>query len=171
MEKSLEEKLIACLDALERGETVGAILARYPESAAQLRPMLETAQLLEQKSFFPSNATYQQAKQAFLEKAATPLRTNVTPRRSWWGWLVRPALSLGVGLALVVAMVLWGAQSAVPGDALYGAKQASEEVQLFWAGGGEQGLAVQLLQPWQSSPACLARVTQPKCSTPEPPRV
>lgn len=143
MDKSLEEKLIACLDALERGESVGAILARYPESAAQLRPMLETAQLLEQKSFFPSNATHQQAKQAFLGKATQIRYANVAPRRSWWRWLFKPALSLGVGLALVVVMAVWGAQSAVPGDALYGAKQASEQVQLLFAGGGTEGLSMQ----------------------------
>ena len=38
--------LIACLDALENGESADEILARYPEYIEALRPFLDTAVML-----------------------------------------------------------------------------------------------------------------------------
>ena len=56
MDAQLEVKLIECLDALAQGESVEQILARYPQDAAQLRPLLQTAAGLPALRMEPSEA-------------------------------------------------------------------------------------------------------------------
>ena len=43
MESTVEEVIIAALDALEAGDEVDVIVARYPEYEAELRPILRLA--------------------------------------------------------------------------------------------------------------------------------
>ncbi len=134
MNNRLEQLLIECLDALERGETAEQILARYPQEAAQLRPMLETAVALSQLNLQPSRAAQLNAKNAFLDYAAS-LRTAPQSRRAaWGGWrrLLAPLVTI-FALALLGVGAGWRANTSLPGDALYGIKLLLEDAAMPFA--------------------------------------
>lgn len=132
MDASLERKVIDSLDALERGEAIEQILARYPEATADLRPILETAVLLSQTHLQPSIEAKNRSRQAFLAQAAG-MKTAPAPHPPLL-WRLRQLLlpvasllllllSLGAGLVAV-------SSSAIPGDALYRVKRQAEAVRL-----------------------------------------
>jgi hypothetical protein len=130
----LEVKLIECLDALAQGESVERILARYPQDAAQLRPLLETANGLPALRLEPSEAAKMQSRQKFLAQADLLRRT--TPRKTL-GFL--PRFATGFAAAALVAIVLGAGAvaasgSALPGDPLYGLKRTVENTQLSFSG-------------------------------------
>jgi len=130
MDAQLEAKLIECLDALAQGEPVERILARYPQDAAQLRPLLETANGLPALRLEPSEAAKIKSRHQFMAQADLLRRT--TPRQSI-GFL--PRFLAGFAAVAVIAIVLGtgavaASSSALPGDPLYGLKRTVEEVRL-----------------------------------------
>ena len=56
MKDQTELILIACLDRLEMGESIDDILQQYPDVAAELRPVLETAVFMNQLAISPTLA-------------------------------------------------------------------------------------------------------------------
>ncbi|MBK9052666.1 MAG: hypothetical protein IPL78_17635 [Chloroflexi bacterium] len=104
MDAVLEGKLIDCLDALERGETLEEILRRYPDDAAALRPLLETAHHLATLPVGYSVNTQRSARNAFLQQAAQ-LR-NGHRRRPFLDWLWRPPLRSSFIAAALVVMLM-----------------------------------------------------------------
>ena len=130
MDAQLEVTFIDCLDALAQGEPLERILARYPQDAPQLRPLLETAAALPALRMQPSEATKMKSRDAFLAQAATLRRTPARAAFHWW-----PRLAAGFAAVALIAMVLGtgtlaASSSALPGDPLYGLKRAAENVQL-----------------------------------------
>lgn len=130
MDAQLEVKLIECLDALAQGESLERILARYPQDAAQLRPLLETAAGLPALRMEPSEAAKMQSRQKFMAQADLLRRTS--PRKTM-GFL--PRFATGFIAAAVVAVVLGtgavaASGSALPGDPLYGLKRSVEDARL-----------------------------------------
>jgi hypothetical protein len=147
MDAHLEAKLIECLDALAQGESVERILARYPQEAGQLRPLLETAAFLPTLRREPSEAAKLQSRQKFLAQADLLRRT--TPRKTL-GFLPRLAAGF-IAVALVAVVLSTGAVaasgSALPGDPLYGLKRAVENAQLsFSSSAARESLIDQLAQ-------------------------
>ncbi len=134
MDAQFEAKLIDCLDTLAQGQTVEQVLARYPNEAAQLRPMLETAQALPALRMQPSEAARMKSHQQFLAQADLLRRTS---SRRTLGFLPRLAAGFLV-VALIAGVFGTGAvtasTSALPGDPLYGLKRTVENVQLSTAG-------------------------------------
>jgi hypothetical protein len=129
MDSAFEARLIDCLDALEAGESIESILARYPDDAPRLRPSLELAAALPTMRWEPSEIAEVRARRRFLAQADS--RRRAAPPRSsrWPGSLAAVAavvLAVGVGLA-----VLSG--TALPGGPLYGLKRSVEEVRLSLA--------------------------------------
>ena len=121
-ERILEE----CLRELDRGaSSVDQCLARHPEHAAQLRPiLLATARLEAGRSVRPSPA--------FKARARARLTRHIQahPRkRAPFGF---PFMRLATGLAIIVLALLAAgtvyAQSALPGEVFYNWKLASENV-------------------------------------------
>src|SRR5512136_795466 len=130
MDAQLEVKLIECLDALAQGESIERLLSRYPQEAAQLRPLLETAAGLPALRMEPSEAAKMQSRQKFMAQADLLRRT--TPRKTM-GFL--PRLAAGFIAATLVAVMLGtgavaASGSALPGDPLYGLKRTVEDVRL-----------------------------------------
>ncbi len=130
MDAELETQLIECLDALAQGQSIEQILARYPANAAQLRPLLTTAQALPALRMQPSEAAKMRSRQKFLAQADTLRRT---PARRTAGFF--PRLIIGFAAATIVAVVLGtgavaASSSALPGDPLYGVKRTVENIQL-----------------------------------------
>ncbi len=124
MDAYFEVTLMECLDALEQGQSIDQILARYPELAAELRPVLETAVTLPQLNVQPSLAAQHHSRNTFLAQAAAQKEAK-TARPSPWFNLRRVLMPIA-SLALVVILFAAGlgplSAGALPGDALYGAK-------------------------------------------------
>jgi hypothetical protein len=149
MSAPIEKHLIDCLAALDQGESLELILARYPvETTRQLQPMLETASKLSRLPLGHTLAAQISSRHAFLEEAALmregknrqPSRTAAFLPR----WL--PGLaSMALVLFLLLAAFLYLPQRALPGDPLYGAKRATENVRLALTGStsGRQRLEAQ----------------------------
>ena len=132
MDSALEAALIESLDALEQGQPLADILARFPDQAAQLRPLLEVGQQLSEMRIAHAVAAQARSRQALLQQAAA---LQAAPRRSPAGLPIwrRVLLSLaGLALVLVVFGTILGTASAgtIPGDALYPVKLALEQARL-----------------------------------------
>lgn len=117
MDAVFEAKLIECLDALANGEAVETILRRYPDDAAALRPMLETARQLSHMSVGYSVAAQRTSRQAFLEKAA---RLRGRPRRigflDWLRWPSLPQFAPSLVAAALVILLISAAIFALVDD-------------------------------------------------------
>jgi hypothetical protein len=134
MDAQLEVKLIECLDALAQGESIERILARYPQEATQLRPLLQTTAGLPALRMEPSEAVKMQSRQKFMAQADVLRRP---PPRKSMGFL--PRFATGFVAAGLVAIVLStgavaASGSALPGDPLYSVKRTVENVRLSAAG-------------------------------------
>jgi len=132
MDAALETQLIECLSALESGEPIEQILARYPEDATRLRPMLETAVALPALRMEPSQEVKSKSRKAFLVQAAA-LSGTVRPRRA--RFFSRPlATFAAMALAFVIVSgVVAASASALPGDPLYSVKRLVEDARLSLA--------------------------------------
>jgi hypothetical protein len=120
---NFELALDDCLQQLSAGKfSLGQCLRRYPEYAAELRPLLEAAlQLQRGKKVRPSGAARDRTRSKLTDYIEAhprrPRNLKQVPR------LVFVALSLV--LALVVAVPAF-AQDALPGQALYALKLTTE---------------------------------------------
>ena len=125
MDSQLEIKLIECLGRLDDGEPLDSILAGYPDYAASLRPLLETATALEDLRTAPREAARIASRRAFLSQAHEIRESTLQPR----AWLPRHlAITF---IALVVALIgmsgaVAASASALPSEPLYGVKRAVE---------------------------------------------
>jgi hypothetical protein len=128
MKNELEGILDSCLNELKRGaSTLDECLARHPEHAAQLRPLLQTAVRLERGS------RSQQPSAAFKARARARLTQHMEahPRH-----IIRGSLSMFHKLALgftamACAFLIAGtayAQNVLPGSSFYTWKLTSERV-------------------------------------------
>jgi len=109
MNTGLEEALAESLASLEKGGSIEECLARYPELASELEPLLRTALGLQQAYDVGLRPAFQQAaRQRFLATASRrgrrPLVVAPPPRRFGFGWRWAPA---ALGTAALVAFVAW----------------------------------------------------------------
>jgi len=127
MKNELEGILDSCLNELKRGaSSLDECLARHPEHAAQLKPLLQTAARLELGGRIPGPSA------AFKARARLNLTRHMEahPRRK------RPGLSMFHKLALnftalACTFLIAGtayAQSVLPGSSFYSWKLASERI-------------------------------------------
>lgn len=149
MSDELLNALEACLAQLLQGDSLETALARYPDLADELRPLLETAHQAAQASYVVGGTEagslpkFQAAQRAYFLAQAADKRNQspavVLPKRAWWrqlfSWVSQPAY-LGIFL-VVLALGGYGLTSAayqsLPGDALYGLKRVVENTQLSLA--------------------------------------
>jgi hypothetical protein len=130
MNNDLETILDICLYQIEKGEaSVDECLARYPEHASQLRPLLHAAAKLSRARDVVPDPSYRTRARAELN---TYMRQNPQRKR------VSPVLwRFAIGFATVMMLFLASgtafAQQALPGDALYRWKLTSEHIWRFTA--------------------------------------
>lgn len=128
MESDLEQLLEECLARMEAGASLAECLADHPEQAAELRPLLEAAQMVGSMKRLGLRPEFRKGARAGL---IAHMRANphTAPTFHWRQSLaLRYAASLAV---LALAFTTAGtalAQQALPGDALYGWKLTSESV-------------------------------------------
>jgi Domain of unknown function (DUF5667) len=134
--KDNSEILAQCLDAIERGEsTVEACAAQHPEFA-NLRDLLNAASAIQS---LPLAALPEHNRAVIRQRMLATYRARqvrVKPMTRQPRLSIRFALSLMVAFMLVFGgstALVRAADSAVPGDGLYGLKRAVEVVQLSLA--------------------------------------
>ena len=130
--KEFDNILNECLERLLiKGETIEQCLQSYPEQAAQLKPLLETALVakkalaIQPRADFKARARYQF--RSVLQEAATP------KRRPFWGWFPRWATVVTIVLVLVLVGggTVAAAGNSMPDSPLYSVKLATEQVRLI----------------------------------------
>ena len=130
-QKEFDNIFDECLERIVLGgETLEQCLARYPEQAAELKPLLETvlavkkASAVEPRPEFKARARYQ-FRSALQEKAAPQ-------RRPFFGWLPRWATALSIVIVMLLAGggTVAAASNSMPDSFLNPVKLATEHVQL-----------------------------------------
>jgi hypothetical protein len=134
MSKKLINALDTCLEALEKGETLEAALARFPGLTAELRPMLETSLRTRNLGGFPvSNDVQRQGRSRLLQHSAEILKARRAPRRTWLYNLRPLAMTLMLVIFFLSGTGLVRASSgALPGDNLYPVKRTWEGMRLLF---------------------------------------
>lgn len=119
-----------CLERLTRGETLEQCLERYPDAAAELEPLLKTAQAartaltIEPRSDFRARARYEF--RAALDTELTPKKAfSFRPMPRWATALMVISILLFVGGGTAVV-----ASDSMPDSRLYSVKLVTEKVQL-----------------------------------------
>jgi len=129
--KEFDNILDECLERLlVKGESLEQCLERYPEQAAELKPLLETAlaareaSAIQPRPDFRARARYQ-FHSALKEAAAGKGRTS-------WGWFPRWATVMAIVLVLVLGGggTVVAADGSMPDSLLYSVKLATEQVRL-----------------------------------------
>jgi hypothetical protein len=120
--------LTECLERLASGESVAACLARYPQHAPQLGPMLAAAESLRQLGALRMPVSSRLRAQARMRRALVDANGKRAPGSPWWtrGWF-RGLAGLAAVLALVLALSNVLAASR-PGDWGYSLRAAAERV-------------------------------------------
>lgn len=107
--------------------SVEEVIQRYPEHARELQQLLETARWVENGAKIRAPASLRAAGRRDLIAHMAASRSPRRPRYTLWEGLFRRRLAPALaGLALVLTVGTAAAQSAEPGDLLYGWRQASE---------------------------------------------
>lgn len=154
MEARIESRLIEGLAALDRGEPLDRVLARYPEDADALRPLLAVASALPDlalqarpeaqaasRSHFLAAAAASGVEGPAHDSGAAPLqpkagwRTGALGRGSSWSWLAAASAA--------AVFILMLSQGSLPGDPLYSLKRGSERAALAAAPGASAQATVQ----------------------------
>jgi hypothetical protein len=132
--KRIDEIFAECLEQVFNGTSIEQCVAKYPEHAAELRKLLETAvaarrvAAVEPTPEFRERARYQ-LQAALREKAAAK-----TARKFSFSWNWQPRWA--VALTAVVILLAGGSgtvlasNNSMPGQLLYAVKLASEKVKL-----------------------------------------
>lgn len=136
MDSAFEAALIEALDALESGGDIETIVARYPQYATELRPMLLTAESMAKVRIAHSLEAQAASKQRMLDYAAAS-SPPAGERFSMLLLLRRLSLvvaSLAIVLSLIGTGILFASAESVPGDPLYDAKRFLEDTRLSLTG-------------------------------------
>lgn len=130
----LFDALETCLQEIENGADLETVLARYPELAAELRPILQTAiKARTMAAAEPSAEAMRRGRARVMQHAAELREAKSAPRR------VIPIfqrLSMSFALLLLFLTsslgILSASASALPGESLYPVKRGWESVRLFF---------------------------------------
>lgn len=136
MNNKLYDALEVCLREIENGVTLENVLARFPDLAAELRPILKAsvkARTLNVASA-PSPEAIRRGRAKLLQRASEMREAKVAPRRRVIPIFQRLALSLGLTATFLLSGTgLVGASAtALPGENLYPVKRTWEDLQLFF---------------------------------------
>ena len=130
-DKGMTNILGRCLEEIAAGETPAACLARYPEHAAELAPLLAMAgELGTLGQYQVSDAARVRAK-AQLRRAASAQRDQRSAPQGWLrpGSYLMPRVAAGLAFTLICVLLMAGIVAASgPGDLAYGLRIAAERI-------------------------------------------
>jgi type II secretory pathway pseudopilin PulG len=144
-DKHISNIFAECLEAIEKKElSVEECLNRYPDYQDELRELLTTCQIIQDTPVISPRLTYRQVAKTRLEnllpdhpKPVTFLRSirrnkrngnQSYQRRFSMNWLI--IVALAASLFAGGTGVAYASEDALPGEALYGVKNAVQNVQL-----------------------------------------
>jgi len=126
-----EDILNECLEAIARGETEESCLARYPEQASEIRPLLQViiasqgARQISPRPEYRARARYE------YRCAVAEVCAKSTQRGFRWRWRWSTAVPLVIAvIAVAGGGIVAASTNALPGQPLYGIKLATEEAQI-----------------------------------------
>lgn len=128
--KDFENILSDCLDRVIRGKTIESCLKSYPQYAAELEPLLKTAQDTITAADVKPRPEFRQ-RAAYEFQAA--IREMPAKKQGWsFRWQLRFVLPVAVVVVLLAAGsgTVVAATNALPDSPLYSIKMATEQVQL-----------------------------------------
>ena len=137
MNNQLYDALEICLHALKNGASIDSVLARYPEQASKLRPILEASQRAREITVPRPSADVLRRRRAQLLQRASEMRE--ARRKPAWRQSVIPFFQrLAFALTMAVVFLMSGtglvqaSSSALPGEDLYPVKRTWEDVRLLF---------------------------------------
>src|SRR5664280_534481 len=132
MNKGLIDALEACLEMMEDGEGIDAVLAAYPHLAARMRPLLMTAFRVRSSNPEPlPQTTLSRQRSRGLTLAADMRQGKI--RYKVHGRFFRPVIAIVLVIVLLVMSsngLLVASAHSIPGDSLYPLKRSLETTQL-----------------------------------------
>lgn len=133
---NLYDALEICLQELENGADVETALARYPEFADELRPMLEASSAARKLTVVrdPSPEAMRRGRAKLLQRAAEMREAKVAPRKRIIPFFQRIAISFTLAATFLLSGtgLVGASSSALPGQKLYPVKRGWEGVRLFF---------------------------------------
>ena len=151
---AMDSLLERCLQELERTGDVEAVLARHPQYADELRPLLQLAMATRQ-GYAPvpkPPGGLVAGRGRFLQAARRKRREQAVvrqPKKGWWKLprLARVAIALAMSLLLVAAAgggAVMAADDSLPGEPLYGVKLLGEDINLVLSWGPQARIDLNL---------------------------
>ncbi|MFQ5340669.1 MAG: DUF5667 domain-containing protein [Anaerolineae bacterium] len=147
---NLTDALEHCLRDLEAGATVDECVARYPEFADELGPLLQTATALREAPHIAPSLNFKQATRQrilSLSPPASPIvardgRVRERPALPWWqrlgqlrlGPAVAGAMAAIIFLVLLSGTAVSASGGSLPSSPLYPVKRFTERVRLAFTG-------------------------------------
>jgi hypothetical protein len=133
-DQDYEAILTDCLERLQRGETIAACLARHPQHASVLEPVLVAASALIRTSAFRMPEPARAQARARMRRALAVQATTASPVAGWWkaGWL-RRGLAAMAAVFLLVVLIGSPVAASRPGDWGYPIRAAVERVPATFA--------------------------------------
>lgn len=133
----LYDVLEICLQELENSADMESVLARYPDLAHELRPILKASIKARARSVAvsaPSPEVIRRGRAKLLQRASEMREVKIAPRRRMIPFFQRLAISFSLtALFLASGTGLVGASSsALPGENLYPVKLTWENLRLFF---------------------------------------
>lgn len=145
---NLYEALEICLQDIEQGADVEAVLFRYPDLAEELRPILEASAGAKSLAVpAPSVEAVRRNRAKVLNHAAQIRETKSrSSRRIWFASLRRLAVTSAVLFILFVSgtRLVGASSSSLPGDNLYPVKRTWEGLRLLLTFNGQQRETLEL---------------------------
>ena len=123
-----------CLQEIENGVDMETVLARYPNLAGELRPILETSMKARTMSNVePSPEAIRRGRARVMQRAAEMRESQIVPRKRVIPAFQRLALSFSLAAFLLLSStgLLSASASALPGENLYPVKRTWEGVRLL----------------------------------------
>ncbi len=134
METEFDNILDACLERiLAKGETVEQCLARYPEQAVELEPLLHTAVSIKKTVAVEPRAEFRERARYQLRTALQDMKEKRQRRFFFFPWQPRWVTALIIVLILMLAGsgTVTAASVSMPDATLYPVKLATEKVWLL----------------------------------------
>ena len=134
---NLFDALEFCLQEMERGAEIESVLARFPEYAEELRPILKTAAKAQKMAVITPDADVARRSRARVMQHAAELReSRVSSRHPRNVIPLFQRLAISFGLAAIFLLsgsgLLSASASALPGEQLYPVKRGWENIRLFF---------------------------------------
>lgn len=132
---NLFDALEFCLREIESGGDLETALARFPEYARELRPILKTAlKARSMASAEPSAEAVRRSRSRVMQHAAEMRESKIAPRRRIIPAFQRWAIAFALAAVFLMSGngLLSASASALPGERLYPVKRGWESIRLFF---------------------------------------